>query len=117
MQGYYTPSPVSNPTSHPSKNTTHCSNQSALFHFDPASVIQKELKPGLNLADLKWPSAIKDTIRVVKVATNAMFVIYCIGAAAAGLALIGALVGMFASGRLSAMVNFMTCMVCVPNSA
>lgn len=65
----------------------------------------------MNLTELKWPSAIQDTIRVVEVASKAMFVIYCIGAGAAGLALLGALVGVLASGRLSAVVNFMTSMV------
>lgn len=36
-----------------------------------------------------------------------MFVLYCIGIAAVGVALIGAFVGVFAGNRLFAMVNTM----------
>lgn len=76
-----------------------------MFHFDPTSVIQKELKPGINLTDLQWPSAIKDAVHAVKVASSAMFVLYCIGVAAAGLALLGAFLGVFSGGRIAALAN------------
>ena len=36
-----------------------------------------------------------------------MFVLYCIGIAAIGVALIGALIGVFAAGRFAAMINTM----------
>lgn len=107
MKGYYTPGPIANPTVHPSKNVTKCSNQTAMFHFDPAQAIQNELKTGINLTDLKWPSEIEDGIQAAKLASNVMFVLYCIGIGAVGLALIGALIGVFASGRFPAMVNTM----------
>ena len=110
-EGYYTPSPVTNLTSSPSENVTRCSNQTSMFHFDPASIIQSELRPGLNLTDLKWPKAIQDGIRTVELASKIMFVLYCIGAASVGVALLGAMIGVLASGRLSAAVNFMTTMV------
>lgn len=110
-EGYYTPSPVVNLTSDPSKNTTNCSNHTALFHFDPATIIQKELKPGVNLTDLKWPSAVQDGIRGVELASKAMFVIYCIGAGAVGVTFIGTIIAISASGRFIAAVNFMTSMV------
>ena len=106
-EGYYTPGPVANLTESPSKNVTHCSNQTALFHFDPALIIQNELKPGVNLTDLKWPKAIQNTIRAIELASKVMFVLYCIGIGAVGLALVGAIISLFASGRLSAIVNVM----------
>lgn len=106
-EGFFTPSPVVNITVHPSKNVTKCSNHSSSFHFDPAKVIQSELKPGLNLTDLKWPSSIQDGIQAVKLASNVMFVLYCIGIAAVGLALLGSIVGIVAAGRFGAMVNSM----------
>ena len=112
MKGYYTPGPVANLTVHPSKNVTKCSNQTATFHFDPAKAIQNELKPGINLTDLKWPSAVEDGIQAAKLASNVMFVLYCIGIGAVGLALIGAIIGVFASGRFAAMVNSMLSFVC-----
>lgn len=92
-QGFYTPSPTANLTSQPSKNITYCSNEASFFHFDPGAVIQNELKPGVNLTDLKWPSAIQDGVHAVEDATDIMFVLYFIGAATTGVALIAALVG------------------------
>ncbi|CAF9929599.1 MAG: hypothetical protein HETSPECPRED_007412 [Heterodermia speciosa] len=106
-EGFYTPSAVANLTAHPSKNVTKCSNQTATFHFDPAKAIQDELKPGINLTDLKWPSKVQDGLTAVKLASNVMFVLYCIGIAAIGVALIGALIGVFAAGRFAAMINTM----------
>lgn len=113
-EGYYTPGPVPNLTTTVSENVTHCSNETAMFHFNPASIIQSELKPGINLTDLKWPSAIQDGIRAIELASKVMFVIYCIGAATIGLALVGALLGLFLSGRLSAVVNIMVATVRCP---
>ncbi|KAL8923129.1 MAG: hypothetical protein Q9208_004813 [Pyrenodesmia sp. 3 TL-2023] len=106
-EGYYTPSAVANATVDPDKNVTKCSNQTAMFHFDPSSVIQKELKPGIDLTDLKWPSAIKDAVHAVEMASKVMFVLYCIGVATIGLALLGAFLGVFSGGRMAALVNNM----------
>ncbi len=64
-EGLYTPQAVPNLTTTISKNTTHCSNQTSMFHFDPAGIIQNELKPGVNLTELKWPKAIEDSIRAI----------------------------------------------------
>ena len=110
-EGYYTPSAIANATSNPAKNVTHCSNQTTFFHFDPTAVLQKELKTGVNLTELKWPQAIEDVVQAVEVASNAMFVLYCIGIATAGVAVLGSIVGLLAGGRLSALVNLMLAMV------
>ncbi|MCJ1485510.1 hypothetical protein MMC06_005684 [Schaereria dolodes] len=106
-EGYYTPSAVSNATAHPTKNVTRCSNHTGLFHFDPTAILQSELKTGVNLSDLHWPSAIEDTIRTVETASKAMFVLYCIGVAFTGLAVLGAFIAVAGGGRLSAFVNVM----------
>ncbi|MCJ1292135.1 hypothetical protein MMC34_003685 [Xylographa carneopallida] len=106
-EGYYTPSPISNATSQPSKNVTSCSNHTAFFTFDPTAILQSELKPGTNLSELKWPSAIKDAIVAVETASKVMFVLYFIGVGFAGLALIGAFIGFFVGGRFSAALNVM----------
>ena len=110
-EGYYTPSAIENATSHPAKNVTKCSNETAFFHFDPTAVLQSELKTGINLTELKWPQAIEDAVDAVEIATNAMFVLYCIGIATAGVAVLGSVVGILAGGRLSALVNFMLAIV------
>ena len=91
---------------------TKCSNHSSIgYHFDPAKAIQSELKPGVNLTDLKWPSSIQHGIEAAKLASNVMFVLYCIGIAAVGLALIGSFVGIVAAGRFGAMINSMLAFV------
>ncbi|KAL8735133.1 MAG: hypothetical protein Q9166_001009 [cf. Caloplaca sp. 2 TL-2023] len=110
-EGYFTPGPVANKTIDPDKNVTRCSDHTAMFHFDPTAVIQKELKPGVSLADLHWPSAIQDAVHAVEVASKAMFVLYCIGVAATGLALGGAFLGVFSAGRVAALVNNLTALL------
>ncbi|KAI4138343.1 MAG: hypothetical protein L6R39_006835 [Caloplaca ligustica] len=104
-EGYYTPGAIANATNDPHKNVTRCSNHTAMFHFDPTSAIQKELKPGINLTDLHWPSAIKDAVHAVEIASKIMFVLYCIGVAATGLALLGAFLGVLSGGRIAALFN------------
>ncbi|KAL8721699.1 MAG: hypothetical protein Q9181_007649, partial [Wetmoreana brouardii] len=104
-EGYYTPSALANATVEPHKNVTRCSNHTAMFHFDPTTVIQSELKPGISLADLKWPSAIKNAVHAVEVASKVMFVLYCLGVAATGLALLGAFLGVLSGGRMAAIID------------
>ncbi|KAL8667566.1 MAG: hypothetical protein Q9168_007220 [Polycauliona sp. 1 TL-2023] len=104
-EGYFTPGPLANKTVDPDKNVTQCSNRTALFHFDPTAAIQKELKPGISLADLHWPSAIKDAVHTVEVASKAMFILYCVGVAATGLALVGAFLAVFSDGRAAPLIN------------
>jgi len=60
---------------------------------------------------LRWPSAVEDAIKAVQVASKVMFLLYCIGVSAVGLALVGTLIGLFASGKFTIAVNFMTSMV------
>ena len=103
-EGFYTPN-TTDPHAH--ENITHCSNKTALFHFDPTAIIQSELKPGINLTDLHWPDAITNGVKAIEVASKVMFVLYCIGIAFTGLALLGAIWGFIANGRLSAFVNSM----------
>lgn len=112
QQGFYTPSPTANLTSQPSKNVTYCSNETSFFHFDPAAVVQNELKPGVKLTDLKWPSAIQDGVHAVKDATSFMFLLYFIGAATTGVALIAALIAVRAVWRYSAIACLMLSSVC-----
>lgn len=92
-----------------SKNVTACSNRTAMYNFDPRQMLQRELNESghgnINLTDLGWPDEVDDAIHALEVVSNAMFVLYCIGIAFAGLALISALVSIFFNGRLSAFVN------------
>lgn len=112
LQGYYTPSPVSNETSHPAKNVTYCSNPTNTFHFDPASIIQSELGSGISLEDIQWPDAVDDGMRAIKTASKFMLILYCIGIATTGLAFMSACSAVAFSGLLVIAVNGMLSMVC-----
>ena len=98
-----------------SKNVTSCSNRTAMYNFDPRQMIQRELNESghgdIDLTDLGWPDEVDDAISALEVAGNAMFVLYCIGIALAGLALISALASIFFSGRLSAFANIVIDMI------
>jgi hypothetical protein len=110
-EGYYTPTAFANTTVQPSQNITKCSNQTRMFHFDPAAVIQSELKPGVNLTSLKWPSAIEDGIHAIEVASKVMFVLYCMAAATAGVAFLGAIAGFLTGAKLIALANTLLCLI------
>jgi hypothetical protein len=80
-----------------------------MYHFNPREMLQRELNASghenINLTSLGWPSEVDDAVHALKVAANAMFVLYCIGIAFAALALVAAVVSVFFEGRLSAFVN------------
>lgn len=96
---------------HARENITDCSNRTTLFHFEPTKVIQEKLPSGITLDDIHWPQTIEDAERALKIASIAMVVLYIIGITFAGIAILTALWGIWAGGRLSAIVNFLIDMV------
>jgi len=102
-QGDYSPNATAR---RPKENVTSCSSRTALFHFNPSQVIQDALPDGITLDDIQWPSAITNAEKDVKIASQVMAIFYIIGTAMAGLAMIGALLGIFINSRLSAFFNF-----------
>ena len=82
----------------------------AMYHFDPTAEINKELKKSgldINITSLDWPDDIQDGLNALNAAMDGMFVLYCIGIAAAGLAILTALVAVFFSGsRLVSLGNW-----------
>ena len=83
-----------------------------MYSFDPRATLQRELDESeygsrVNLTDLGWPDSIDDAMRALEIASNAGFVLYCIGIAFAFLALILALATLFTAkgGKLSACAN------------
>lgn len=115
-EGYYEPGPVMNETNgNPSKNTTRCTDPTPFAEFNPTAILQSELRPGINLSDLQWPSEVEDAVETFTIAMRAMFVLYCIGLGFAGLSIIGALITFFAHGLVGAFVNFMLNLVSLPN--
>lgn len=88
-----------------SKNTTYCSPRNSLFHFNITEVVENVLPDQINLSDLQWPDAITDAQNTIRTASIATVVLYILGVAFSGLAVIGALVGIFTNGRMSACLN------------
>lgn len=60
----------------------------------------------LNISDLNWPDTIQEGINDLNAALGATFVLYCIGIATAGLAMITAFIAIFSASRLIAFGNF-----------
>lgn len=114
-EGYYMPAAVPNNTlskSHIHKNVTSCSNRTAMYKFDPAEILQKELDDSGNgeinlIRDLHWPEDVSKGIRALRIAARATFVLYCIAIGFIGVALLLACISFFFEGRLSAFVNVM----------
>jgi hypothetical protein len=111
--GQYTPTEVSNATISSSdihKNVTGCSNQTAMFYFNPTDIIEEALnKSGLSvtLDDLEWPSDIQKGLDALRIVSVTAFVLYCISIGLIFLSFVGALVAVFTAGRLSACVNLL----------
>ncbi|KFY25636.1 hypothetical protein V493_04544 [Pseudogymnoascus sp. VKM F-4281 (FW-2241)] len=100
----------------PKATDENASKNVSSYHFDPTAQLQKELDSGplagkINLADLGYSDDIKNGIKAFNIAMTAMFVLYCIGAAAAGACIILSLVSFFATGRLTSCCNFLLAIV------
>ncbi|KAB8292445.1 hypothetical protein EYC80_008166 [Monilinia laxa] len=105
-EGTYTPNATANGAG---LNVSSCTNQTAMYHFDINSIISEQLSIGplhLNLSDINWPSAIQDGLDTLSTALNATFVFYCIGSAAAGLAVLTSLAAIFITSRLFSFLNW-----------
>jgi len=90
------------------KNVTKCMNTTAGYEFDPTAAIEKSLADaGVNvtLDDLNWPDDIQKGIDGVHALQKAVFILYCIGIALTAVALLTSLVAVFATGRLTALIN------------
>jgi len=89
------------------KNVTHCTNETAMHHLDITSLISSELSLGpfnLSLDDINWPDDIQNGLNSLNVAMDATFVLYAIGIAAAGCAIIAAFPAFFLHG--SRLISF-----------
>lgn len=111
-EGYYEPGSVPNATLSRSsihRNVTSCSNKTAMYTFDPRTTLQQELnKTGhsnINLTELDWPSKVDEGLHALRIASKAVFVLYCIGIGFVGVATVFALLSIFFEGRLSSFVN------------
>jgi len=106
-EGTYTP----NATQKGAKsNVTSCTKPTGMFHFDISKQISQELKIGplhLNLSDIQWPEELQEGIDALNMAMDATFVLYAIGIASAGLAIMTSIVAVFMSGsRLISLGNW-----------
>lgn len=109
--GFYTPGPVKNATiTHIKRNVTGCSNQTAMFAFDPTAALERSLnQSGLVggeaaklLSEIDWPQDLEKAIHALRIAFKAQFVIYCIAIGFTFLTILAAIVWIFTGGRLGA---------------
>jgi len=103
-EGTYTPN-ATHKNAH--LNVSTCSNQTAMYHFDISKQLNQELEIGplhINLSDIDWPSDIQSGLNDLNTALDATFVLYAIGIAAAGCAIIASLVAFFLHG--SRLISF-----------
>ncbi|QDS68457.1 hypothetical protein FKW77_010824 [Venturia effusa] len=112
--GTYTPQAVPNATVKASaihKNVTACSNQTAMYAFDPTAALQKSLNESgvsITLDDLNWPADIEKGVKALRIAMKVAFVLYCVGIVFAFLTILTAAFWMFSGGRLSACIEIFT---------
>jgi len=111
-EGYYEPGPVPNATLSRSsirKNVTSCSNKTAMYTFDPRTILQQELnrtgRGSVNLTALEWPSQVNKGLQALRIASRAAFILYCIAIGFTAVATLFALLSIFFDGRLSAFIN------------
>ncbi|PSN60845.1 integral membrane protein-like protein [Corynespora cassiicola Philippines] len=111
--GQYTPVEAANGTvsqSDISKNVTGCSNQTAMFWFNPTEILERKLNEsgvGVSLDDLNWPQDIQAGLDALRIVSVTSFVLYCIAIGLIFVSLVATAVAFFGSGRLSACLNFM----------
>jgi len=97
-EGMYKPNATSKDAH---KNVTHCTKQTAMHHFDITQQISQELQAGkfnISLSDINWPDDIQKGLNALNTALDATFVLYAIGIAAAGCAILSALIAFFLHG-------------------
>jgi hypothetical protein len=74
-------------------------------HFDISSQLSKELELGhlhLDLSTIGWPSSIQDGLNRLSTAIDAIFILYIVGTAAVGLAILSSVAALFPrSSRLA----------------
>ncbi|KAF2682846.1 integral membrane protein-like protein [Lentithecium fluviatile CBS 122367] len=111
--GQFTPAEAANSTlslSDIHKSVTGCSNQTAMFWFDPEVILEQALNKtglGITLDDLEWPEDIQRGLDALRIVSITSFVLYCIAIALIFVALVAALPAIFAAGRLAACLNLM----------
>jgi hypothetical protein len=96
-----------------SYNVSKCTNQTAMYHFDPTAAISAELSSSkvgslVNLTTIDYPDSVQNSINELNTAFAATFIFYVLGIAFSGLAILSSLVGFFLHGsRLVSLGNFL----------
>ncbi|PBP24074.1 SUR7 protein [Diplocarpon rosae] len=106
-QGDYTPNATAKGAS---KNATSCTKMTAMYNINLDQILSQQLQVGplnLDLSDISWPDDINKGFQGLNVVLNAVFVIYAIGIASAGLAILTSALAIFFHGsRLVSVGNF-----------
>ncbi|KAL7653711.1 hypothetical protein ACMYSQ_008398 [Aspergillus niger] len=70
---------------------SNCSKAALPFAFDPSVVLSKETGNTTSLPNLGWPDSVTDDFHAFSMTSRSIGILYCIGAGAAGLAIVGRL--------------------------
>lgn len=99
------------------KNVTGCSKDTFTSGLDLRETMGRELGnvPDRNIdsAKLRWPTGVDAGMRALNAVSRVMSVVYCVGLASIGVALLLSTLSIFFSGRLSACVNILVSSVAV----
>ncbi|KAK2606124.1 hypothetical protein QQS21_003519 [Conoideocrella luteorostrata] len=106
-EGFYAPNTTA---PNPGFNITNCTSSGPSDRFNLTEIVDKELKVGplkLNLADIKWPDSIQDSIDSLNSALLALFIFYALGAGFSGLSALCSLFAIWKPDlRRMALINF-----------
>lgn len=70
---------------------SNCSKAALPFAFNPSVVLLNETGNTTSLSNLGWPDAVTDDFHAFSMTSRSIGIFYCIGAGAAGLAIVGRL--------------------------
>lgn len=106
-EGSYSPNATATGASKSSNMT--CTNRTAMYHFDPvgslnASLQSNSILKGINLTDIDWPDKLTDGLDALNGLSSATFVLYVLGIAFSGLAIITSALAFFLHG--SRLISF-----------
>jgi len=104
-EGFYNPSGIAN---NATKNITECSAPTTKFWFDPGTILQSELKDGITLDYIHWPSKIDTGLHELKEITHVSLGILFAGIALEGVLLLCSLLGIALGSRVLAIIISVT---------
>lgn len=93
---------------------SNCSKAALPFAFDPSVVLSKETGNTTSLSNLGWPDSVTDDFHAFSMTSRSIGILYCIGAGAAGLAIVGRLYWLVRRGPRQSVMEVAALLVKIP---